>query len=165
MDRHPLKRRSKLPADTLRDRLSFFRKLGRIYRDAAVHEAGHALVMRRNAGLNVRCHINVGTKENMGMAYCDNMDEMTAEQRLEVFAAGCAAEKVVLGYLRSKTDPFSRLWLAGDIRLAKADGYDEDDFFSCVDRISRTMSKCEITSQPISLRDYSKNKKARSSWA
>jgi len=124
-----------------------FAKIGDYYAKAAVHEAGHALVMKRNGGKNVRCHVNLGGKRRGGSAVCENMRSMSAYHQLQILAAGAAAGIVVRG-------EFEKPGLRGDMSMARGLGYPDSEFFEAVWDMSDTMDKDEILSQTVGWRDY-----------
>lgn len=124
-----------------------FAKIGDYYAKAAVHEAGHALIMKRNGGRNVRCHVNLGGKRRGGSAICENMRSMTPYRQLQILAAGAAAEVVVRGQ-------FETPGLRADMRMARGLGYTDDQFFDAVWEVVDGMTKDEIMSQVVGWRDY-----------
>jgi hypothetical protein len=127
--------------------LDSFAQIGDYYAKAAVHEAGHALIMRRNGGRNIRCHVNLGGKRRGGSAGCDNMRSMSAYKQLQILAAGAAAEVVIRGQ-------FELPGLRSDMRMARGLGYTDDQFFEVVWEIADNITKDEILAVVVGWRDY-----------
>lgn len=124
-----------------------FAKIDDYYAKAAVHEAGHALIMKRNGGRNVRCHVNLGGKRRGGSATCEGMRSMTQYRQLQILAAGAAAEMIVRG-------KFEVPGLSSDMSMARGLGYTNDQFFDAVHEVADIITRDEIMSQVVGWRDY-----------
>lgn len=132
----------------LRCILDSFARINDYYAKAAVHEAGHALIMRRNGGRNIRCHVNLGGRSRGGSATCDNFRSMTPYRKLQILAAGAAAEVVVRGQ-------FELPGLRGDMRMARGLGYTDEQFFDAVwELVDGGMDKADILNEYVGWRDY-----------